>query len=98
MLMQHLFSLADKVIIITGATGVLGEAFAKAVAEMDGKVVLIGRNEEVGNERADLLQQGGKEAIFLKADVLSKGDLIYAREDILKKWGKIDGLVNAAGG
>jgi NAD(P)-dependent dehydrogenase (short-subunit alcohol dehydrogenase family) len=42
--------------------------------------------------------QGGSEAIFLKADVLSKEDLVRAREIILEKWGKIDGLVNAAGG
>jgi NAD(P)-dependent dehydrogenase (short-subunit alcohol dehydrogenase family) len=96
--MQPLFSLANKVIIITGATGVLGEAFVKAVADMDGKVVLIGRNEQTGNERANLLQQNGKEAIFIKADVLSKDDLTHARETVLEKWSRIDGLVNAAGG
>jgi len=96
--MQQLFSLANKVIIITGATGVLGEAFVKAVAEMGGKVVLIGRNEEVGNMRTSLLHQDGKEAIFIKADVLSKDDLIRSKEIILQTWGRIDGLVNAAGG
>src|SRR6476646_7515984 len=96
--MQQLFSLANKVIIITGATGVLGEAFVKAVADMDGKVVLIGRNEEVGNARANQLQQNGKEAFFIKADVLSKNDLIQVRDTVLEKWGRIDGLVNAAGG
>jgi NADP-dependent 3-hydroxy acid dehydrogenase YdfG len=53
--MKQLFSLANKVIIITGATGVLGEAFVHAVAEMGGKVVLVGRNEEVGNARAEEL-------------------------------------------
>ena len=59
--MQQLFSLANKVIIITGATGVLGEAFVKAVAEMGGKVVLIGRNEEVGNMRPDKSRAPGDE-------------------------------------
>jgi len=96
--MKQLFSLANKVIIITGATGVLGEAFVHAVAEMGGKVVLVGRNEEVGNARAEELNASGSEAIFLQADVLSKEDLVRAREIILEKWGKIDGLVNAAGG
>jgi len=96
--MKQLFSLTNKVIIITGATGVLGEAFVHAVAEMGGKVVLVGRNEEVGNARAEELNATGSEAIFLKADVLSKEDLVRAREIILEKWGKIDGLVNAAGG
>jgi NAD(P)-dependent dehydrogenase (short-subunit alcohol dehydrogenase family) len=96
--MQQLFSLANKVIIITGATGVLGEAFVNAVAGMDAKVVLIGRNEDIGNERADQLRQKNKEAIFVKADVLNKEDLLHANEIILEKFGRIDGLVNAAGG
>jgi len=95
---KQLFSLANKVIVITGATGILGEAFVKSVADMDAKVVLIGRNENVGNERADEINKSGKEAIFIKADVLSKEDLLHANEIILKKWGRIDGLVNAAGG
>jgi NAD(P)-dependent dehydrogenase (short-subunit alcohol dehydrogenase family) len=96
--MQQLFSLANKVIIITGATGVLGEAFVNAVADMDAKVVLIGRNEDVGNERADQLRQKNKEAIFIQADVLNKEDLLHANEVILEKFNHIDGLVNAAGG
>ncbi|HYK47646.1 MAG TPA: SDR family oxidoreductase [Parafilimonas sp.] len=96
--MKQLFSLTNKVIIITGATGVLGEAFVHAIAEMGGKVVLVGRNEHVGNARAKELNASGSEAIFLKADVLSKEDLVSARDTILEKWGTIDGLVNAAGG
>ncbi len=96
--MKQLFSLANKVIIITGATGVLGESFIQAVTDMDAKVVLIGRNETVGNERANQLQQKNKEAIFIKADVLNKENLLQAREIILKKFNRIDGLVNAAGG
>lgn len=96
--MLPLFSLANKVIIITGATGVLGEAFVKSVADMDGRVVLIGRNEHVGNERRDYLLQKDQEAIFIKADVLNKEELLRAKEIILNKWNHIDGLVNAAGG
>jgi NAD(P)-dependent dehydrogenase (short-subunit alcohol dehydrogenase family) len=96
--MQELFNLDGKVIIITGATGVLGEAFVNAVADMNAKVILIGRNETVGNERMNQLNQRNKEALFIKADVLNKEDLLHAREVILQKFGRIDGLVNAAGG
>ena len=96
--MHQLFSLENKVIIITGATGVLGEAFVNAVAGMNAKVILIGRNEDVGNERVQQLQQKNKEAIFIKADVLNKEDLVKAKENILEKYGRVDGLVNAAGG
>ncbi|MBV9961379.1 MAG: SDR family oxidoreductase [Parafilimonas sp.] len=96
--MQQLFDLTNKVIIITGATGVIGEAFVHAVADMNAKVILIGRNEAVGNERANAINQKNKEAIFIKADVLNKEDLLKAKEIILKKFGRINGLVNAAGG
>src|SRR5688572_25485316 len=92
------FSLAGKTIIITGATGVLGEAFVKGVSDMGGRTVLIGRNEKIGEERVSKLNAGGKEAMFVKADVLSESDLIQAREKILAKYGQIDGLVNGAGG
>ncbi len=95
---QQLFNLNNKVIVITGATGILGEAFVKGVADMDGIPVLLGRNEDVGRHRADTLKEIGKEAIFIKADVLSKDDLLQAKETVLAKWGRIDGLVNAAGG
>ncbi len=96
--MQQLFSLENKVIIITGATGVLGKAFVEGVASMDAKVVLVGRNESVGMQRAEALQQSGKDAFFFKADVLNKDELIRAKQSILKKYNHIDSLVNAAGG
>lgn len=92
------FNLEGKVIVITGATGVLGEAFVNGVAEMGGRVALLGRNESIGNERAEQLLKQGKEAIFIKTDVLQKKELQSAKEKILEKWGRIDGLVNAAGG
>lgn len=92
------FNLKEKVIVITGATGVLGEAFVNGLSEAGARVVLIGRNEEVGEERALKIQQQGGESLFIKADVLSKENLEQGRDLILEKWGRIDGLVNAAGG
>ncbi len=95
---SQLFNLQDKVIVITGATGVLGESFVQGVADMGGKCVLIGRNEAIGHDRVKQLSKSGSEALFIKADVLSKDDLVKAKETVLEKWGRIDGLVNAAGG
>jgi NAD(P)-dependent dehydrogenase (short-subunit alcohol dehydrogenase family) len=92
------FTLTGKTIVITGATGVLGEAFVKGVTDMGGRAVLIGRNTNVGEERVSQLTATGKEAFFVKADVLSKEELIKAHDTILTKYGRIDGLVNAAGG
>lgn len=95
---KDLFSLENKVIVITGATGILGESFALAVAAAGAKVAILGRNEEKANERVKAITQNGGEAIAVITDVLDEASLIAARTQILNAWGTIDGLVNAAGG
>ncbi len=95
---NRFFNLTEKVIVVTGATGILGEAFVNGLSEVGARVALIGRNEEVGEERMQKILQQGGEALFIKADVLSKEDLERGRDLILETWGRIDGLVNAAGG
>ena len=96
--MNEEFSLKDKVIIVTGGTGVLGEAFIHGIADAGGIVGILGRNEKVANERADSIMAKGGKAIALIADVTIKEQLEKAKEKILHSFGKIDGLVNAAGG
>ena len=96
--MQNKFSLEGKVIVVTGGTGIIGESFIKGISEAGGAVGILGRNEKVANERADqIIKQGGR-AIALIADVLDETSLEAAKSKILDKFGKIDGLVNAAGG
>lgn len=90
--------LNDKVIIITGGTGVLGQAFINGIANAGGTVGILGRNEKVASERVDAVISKGGKAIALIADVTSEQQLVAAKEKILDKFGKIDGLVNAAGG
>lgn len=92
------FTLKDKVIVVTGATGVLGEAFVKGIANNSATVCVLGRNEKVANERVQAIIDNGGNAIALIADVTKEADLIAARDLVLSKYGKIDGLVNAAGG
>jgi NAD(P)-dependent dehydrogenase (short-subunit alcohol dehydrogenase family) len=92
------FDLTGKVIVVTGATGILGEAFVKGLFEMGAHVVLLGRNEEVGQQRAKAINDNNGSAFFVPTDVLAKKELENARDLVLEKWGKIDGLVNAAGG
>ena len=93
-----LFSLKEKVIIVSGGTGILGGAFVKAIAAAGAKVVIIGRNEKVGDARTAEINNSGGIAIFIATDVLVEAQLINAREKIIASFGRIDGLVNAAGG
>jgi NAD(P)-dependent dehydrogenase (short-subunit alcohol dehydrogenase family) len=95
---NDLFSLKDKVIIVTGGTGILGGAFVKAIAGAGGTVVILGRNTTVAKQRADEINDAGGKAFAVVADVLEEADLTRARDIILEKFGTIDGLVNGAGG
>jgi NAD(P)-dependent dehydrogenase (short-subunit alcohol dehydrogenase family) len=92
------FSLAGKVIVVTGGTGVLGGAFVEGIAVAGGIVGILGRNEKIANERANAINQKGGQALALIADVTNESQLEAACQQMLTAFGKIDGLVNAAGG
>jgi NAD(P)-dependent dehydrogenase (short-subunit alcohol dehydrogenase family) len=92
------FSLKDKVILVTGGTGVLGDAFIKGIAQAGGIVGILGRNEKVAQERADAVNANGGHGIALVTDVMKETDLIAARDKVMNTYGRIDGLVNGAGG
>lgn len=94
----NLFSLKNKVIVVTGGTGVLGNAFVEAIADAEGIVIIMGRNETVATERANKIIAKGGKAMAVIADVLDVIQLTAAKEKIIAAFGKIDGLVNAAGG
>jgi NAD(P)-dependent dehydrogenase (short-subunit alcohol dehydrogenase family) len=91
-------SLKDKVIVVTGGTGVLGESFVNCIARMGGKVAILGRNEQVAKARAAAITSIGGSALAVVADVLDLKSLELAKAAILEKFGRMDGLVNAAGG
>jgi len=92
------FSLAGKVIVVTGGTGILGKAFIDGIVEAGGAVGILGRNAEVAEERANAINQAGGKAIALVADVMNEAELVAAKDKLLKAFGRIDGLVNGAGG
>lgn len=92
------FSLANKVIIVTGGTGVLGDAFTRGIAEAGAIVGILGRNKAVAEERANAINAAGGKAIALIANVLKEDELVAVRAQVLDVYGKIDGLVNGAGG
>ena len=96
--MNNLFDINGNVTVITGGTGVLGRAIAKYLALNGAKVIILGRKEDVGNKiAADICAEGG-ECEFMKTDVLNVEVVRKNCEDILAKYGRVDTLLNAAGG
>jgi len=95
---EKLFSLKGKTAIITGGTGVLGEAMVRGLSAAGASVVILGRRLEVGQTLANDINGKGGAAMAVAADVLNREQLVKAKEDVIKKFGAIDILVNAAGG
>src|SRR6478752_8964625 len=96
--MNKLFDLSGRTAVITGGTGVLGSAMAIGLAKAGAAVVVIGRKKESGDKVVKAIEDAKGRARFVSADVLDEGQLTRARQEILDTFGKIDILVNAAGG
>jgi NAD(P)-dependent dehydrogenase (short-subunit alcohol dehydrogenase family) len=93
-----LFSLDGKVAIVTGGTGVLGGALAHGLAAAGAKIGVLGRRTAQAEYVAASINNLGGQAIALTADVLNQTQLTTARDLVLEHWGRIDLLINAAGG
>lgn len=92
------YRLDGKVCVITGATGVLGSVMAKGVAAAGARVAVLGRRAEVAEALAEEIRAAGGEACATPADVLDRAALERVRDELLRDWGSVDLLVNAAGG
>ena len=97
-IMNNLFDIQGYVVAITGGTGVLGRAIAKYLALNGAKVIILGRKEDVGAEIVADIQKAGGECEFLKTDVMNQDVVQQNCDYIIEKYGRIDTLLNAAGG
>ncbi|MGA0370081.1 MAG: SDR family NAD(P)-dependent oxidoreductase, partial [Kiritimatiellia bacterium] len=93
-----MFDLKDQVAVVTGANGVLISAMAKELARQGCKVALLSRNaEKLKTLTSDIEAEGGT-AIALAGDVTSQESLESAAQAVMSAWGRVDLLVNGAGG
>lgn len=96
--MNETFSIKGKVAIITGAGGVLGGNIAKSFIKAGAKIVAMDIRQENLETRVTELEDLGGEAIGIVANVLDIKSLEQASRKIIEKWGRIDILLNIAGG
>ena len=97
-LVARLFGLEGRVAVVTGATGTLGGAMAKGLAQAGARVGVLERRRGRAEAVVEEIRRAGGEAASVPADVLRRDQLEAAREAVLERWGAIDILVNAAGG
>ena len=92
------FNLEGKVAVITGGAGILCSEMAKAIGECGGKVVILDISEEAMKEISEHLNEKNIEHLTIKTDTLDKENLQTAAKKTLDKFGKVDILINGAGG
>ncbi len=91
--------LQGKVCVITGGGGIIGTALARGLATVKVKVAILDLFQEAAEKTAALLRdEHGVEAIGVSANVLDRESLIEAKAVVNEKLGKIDLLINCAGG
>lgn len=96
--MNELFNLKGKIAVVTGGSGTLGGSISKYLASNGVKVAVVGRTQENVDTRLGKIKAIGGEGMGLVVNVLDIDQLKDARDTILDKWGRIDYLVNTAGG
>lgn len=87
--------LNDKVAVITGAGGIICGEFAKALAQCGAKVALLDINYDAAKKNADEI---GANALAVKCNCLDKQSITDAYEQVIAAFGKVDLLINGAGG
>lgn len=96
--MDGLFSVKDKVAVITGGAGVLGGMIAMDLAESGAKVCVADYDEFRANELAKEIESKGGFALPIRMNVLEKSEVIDGFSCVLESIGPVDILINAAGG
>ena len=95
---QQMFALDGNVAVVTGGTGVLGGAMAMGLARAGASVAIVGRRKEKADVVVEQIKSFGGTALAVPGDVMDKAQMETVRDAVLKEWGKIDILINAAGG
>jgi NAD(P)-dependent dehydrogenase (short-subunit alcohol dehydrogenase family) len=93
-----LYDFSGKTIVITGGTGVLGGEMACALVGCGAHVALLDRNLDPARGLLDLMGQAANRAVAVYGDVLSVDSLRQASDEVVRAFGRVDALINAAGG
>ncbi|MEW6507148.1 MAG: SDR family oxidoreductase [Bacteroidota bacterium] len=96
--LKELFHINEKVVILTGGAGILAGEMSKGFIKAGAKVILLDINKEILDKRITALSELDSEVIGFQCNVIDEEKLKEVHHSILEKYGRIDILVNAAGG
>jgi NAD(P)-dependent dehydrogenase (short-subunit alcohol dehydrogenase family) len=95
--LSKLYDFTGRSVVVTGGTGVLGKSIVEALVGCGANVGVIGRSIDKGQALVESLEGRGR-AIAIRCDVLNAAELETARQTVLEDFGRVDCLVNGAGG
>ncbi|HHJ06612.1 MAG TPA: SDR family oxidoreductase [Anaerolineae bacterium] len=96
--LTDLYDFSDKTVAITGGAGILGGEIACALAECGANVAILDRAPELADRLLPRLEKSAGKAIVLTTDVLDPAILQKSAAEVLDAFGRVDILINAAGG
>jgi NAD(P)-dependent dehydrogenase (short-subunit alcohol dehydrogenase family) len=96
--LTDLFSLVDKVVVVTGGGGVLCGAMSRALGRLGARLAVLDLFPGAAQRVVDEIRAAGGEAIALGCDVLDKASIEAAAGEIMRQYGQVDILINGAGG
>ena len=94
---RDLFGIDGKVIVVSGGTRGIGRELSLAFSDLGASVAVIGTNKERLNEVEIIIKEKGADFLGVIADVSDETAVDHAFDEIIKKFRKIDGLINCAG-
>lgn len=96
--MKELFNISGKVFVVTGSTGVLAGGTAKYLQQQGAKVAYLGRNQAKVDAVLEEAGKISKYCLGVTTDVLDEDGLNAGYEKVMNEFGRIDALINGAGG
>lgn len=96
--MNSIFNLKGKIALITGGAGVLGSRFADVLAQQGVIVGIVSQSLEKAESTVKNIEANGGQGFAVQANVLNKEELEKVKDQIVEKYGRLDILINAAGG
>lgn len=96
--LTKMYDFTGKSVAITGGAGILGSEIASALAGCGAQVAILDVNPDAGKAAVDRMGDHGKQVSVFQCDVLNRDSILKTAEDVAARFGKLDCLVNGAGG
>ena len=96
--LTKMYDFTGKTVAITGGAGILGSEMAGTLAGCGARVAILDVNEEAGNALIERMGERGKQFTFFKFNALDRDNVFQVAQDVIKSMGKLDCLINGAGG